>query len=137
MKMFHENAYIQIFAEYMLIVEIVIFVLIGLSWWFADQNKIRNHKSVITYLLLGQTVLTSFMILRFITSEYARQFLIHALFGLFVYLLILYTYLLMTNKMPKPLAIPKKYRKNLMQITAILWATTVLLGMISFMFVPE
>ena len=133
----HEDIYIQIFAEFVLILELVIFVLIGLIWYFADQKQWKNHQKTVEYTLLAQTGLVSIMVVRLITSTYARQFFPHALFGIFVYLLLLYVYLLMRNKVPSSLSLPKRFRKNLMQSVAILWAVTVIFGMLSFMFIPE
>lgn len=135
--MLHEDIYIQIFAEFVLIAELVIFCMIGLIWYFADQKQWQNHQKTVEYTLLAQTVLVTIMSVRLITSTYARQFFLHALFGIFVYLLLLYVYLLMRNKLPQSISVPKRFRKNLMQMVAILWGITVIIGLLSFMFIPE
>ena len=88
-------------------------------------------------MVLTQTIVTTYMIYSFFFTYYGSNFTLHALMGLSVYVLILYTFLLMEKSLPKKIMIPSTYKPLLMRVTSVLWGLSILGGILSLVFIVD
>jgi uncharacterized membrane protein YozB (DUF420 family) len=112
----------NILSDGVLVSQWVIFILLLVDWYIARKRDIINHKRLVISLFVLQTAFNLFMLIRFFSIDLDIIIIFHGLAGLFAYLLIAYTILYMTEKLPEKLRfVPKKRRTLLMKITTIFW----------------
>ena len=109
-------------SDLVLIFQWVIFTVLLIDWYIARKRDIKNHKRIILTLFSIQTVFNLYMLFRATGIQLQGIVLIHSVIGFFAYLLILYTVLYMTKKLPESLRfVPKERRTLLMQLTTVFW----------------
>jgi predicted ferric reductase len=128
----HDSITALLLAELSYILEIILFLLLFASYYFASEKEFKIHRMIVRYMVLIQTLLVIFMALSFLFTSYGHAFVYHAIVGLLVYSLIIYTFLTMEKKIPKQLTIPKYYNSWLMRISSVLWGIAILSGIYSY-----
>lgn len=133
----HDTALELMIAELNYISAVILFLLLFASYYFTQEKKFDYHQKMIRYMVLVQTIITSTMIMSFLFTDYGSNFIIHASVGIIVYLMIVYTFLLMEKRLPEKLMIPKQHRKMLMRITAVSWGFSIVSGLFSLMIIID
>ena len=133
----HDTAEQLFLAEITYIIDVILFLLLFASYYLASEKKFVEHQKVVRYMVLFQTIVNINMVYSYFFSYYGSNFTVHAIIGTFIYLLILYTFFLMENKLPSKLRIPKKYQKQLMAITSVLWGIAIVTGIVSYMLIVD
>ena len=133
----HDSAQQLLLAEVTYIIDVILFLLLFASYYLASEKKFDEHQKVVRYMVLFQTILIFNMLYSYFFSYYGSNFTLHALLGTLIYLMILYTFFLMENKLPSKLRIPKKNQKGLMAITSVLWGIAIISGILSYMFIID
>ena len=132
----HDNLIWQYLAEVNFILEIIMLCLLAVNYYFAISKDFKNHRLIVRYMVLGQTILSGSMLFSLLfQTEYGPKYLPHAIFGTIIYSLIVYTFLLMEKKLPEFLRLPKKHHKVLMQLTNVLWGIAILTGVFSLLII--
>lgn len=127
----------NLFSESILILEWVIFCLLIVNWYFARKRNIKVHMRLIISLFTVETFFNLYMLSKILTFNSAQQvtllMIIHGSLGFFAYLLILYTILFMTEKLPKFLVFfTKDNRIWLMRFTTLVWMFFTISGTIVY-----
>ena len=105
----HDTAQQVFYADIAYWVELFLLILLFVSYYFASERQFKIHKQIIKFMVIVQTFLVIYMKNSLLITYYGKNFIWHAIVGAFTYLSILYTYLLMTGKIPyKQLRVPKK-----------------------------
>lgn len=133
----HDTFLELFFAQIVYIFEVILFFLLFASYYFAIEKKFTYHRKIVRYMVLVQTIVTLYMMYSFFFTYYGSNFILHAAMGIFVYLLILYTFLLMEERIPQNLMIPSQHRQMLMRITSVLWGLTIIGGTLSLFFIVD
>lgn len=133
----HDTALQLMVAQLNYIAAVILFLLLFASYYFTQEKKYDYHQKMIRYMVLVQTIITINMILSFFFTYYGSNFIIHAIMGTLIYLLIIYTFLYMERRLPKSLMIPKKHSKLLMRVTAGLWGVAIVTGLFSLMVIID
>ena len=128
-----DNVYQLLVAEATFSIQVVMFLLLFAGYWLAQEKKIVDHRTLMRYLFWIQTILNVIMVYSFIIIPEDVNFIPHMLISTPLYLLILYTYLVMEKKLPNKIMVPRQHRPMLMRITAVAWGIAILSGLISFM----
>ncbi len=128
-----DTAYQLLVAQATIIFEVTIFLLLFAGYWLAQEKKIVDHRKLMRYLFWSQTILNIIMVYSYIVIPFDVNFIPHIIFATPLYLLILYTYLVMERKLPEKIMVPRKHRPLLMRITAVAWGIAILSGIISYM----
>ena len=133
----HDTATQLLLAETTYGLEVVLFLLLFASYYFTQEKKFVDHQKIMRWMVLIQSIVNINMLYSFFFTSYGSNFVIHAIIGTIVYLIIIYTFLVMEKKLPSFLMIPKQYRKPLMRFTAFLWGIAIISGIISFMVIID
>ena len=133
----HNTALELMIAQINYIAAVILFLLLFASYYFTQEKKFDYHQKMVRYMVLVQTIITFNMLLSFFFTYYGSNFIIHAIMGTVIYLLIVYTFLYMEKRLPKSLMIPKKYSKLLMRVTAVLWGVAIVSGLFSLMVIID
>lgn len=126
----HDTAQQVYFADVAFYIEMFLLLLLFASFYFASERKFKIHRKIIEFMVLVQTFLVFYMMNSLLFTSYGKNFLFwHALVGVITYILIMYTFLLMENKIPyKQLQVSKKYQKTLMRVVMLLWWLSIVYG---------
>ena len=127
----------NIFSESILLLEWVIFCLLIVNWYFARKRNIKVHMRLIISLFTVETIFNLYMLSRILTFNSSQQqnslMIIHGSLGFLAYLLILYTILFMTEKIPQSLVFfTKDNRIWLMRFTTLVWMFFTISGTIVY-----
>ena len=134
----HDTAQQVFYADIAYWVELFLLILLFVSYYFASERQFKIHKQIIKVMVIVQTFLVIYMMNSLLFTYYGKNFIWHAIIGAITYLSIIYTYLLMTGKIPyKQLRVPKKYRRTLMIIVAVLWGLSILYGAFSLITIVD
>lgn len=133
----HDTFLQLLFAQIIYLSEIFLFLMLFASYYFATEKKFDLHQKIVRYMVLTQTIVTTYMFYSFFFTYYGSNFTLHALMGLTVYVLILYTFFLMEHRLPESITIPNSYKPLLMRITSVLWGLSILGGIISLVFIVD
>ena len=129
-----DNFFLPFIAQVIFISQGIMFILLFAGYWLAEEKKTIDHRTLMRYLFWVQTALNIIMVYLFITIPLDINYIPHILIATPLYLLIVYTYLVMEKKLPELLMIPREHQTLLMKITGIAWALAILSGIISFSF---
>ena len=134
----HVTAQQVFFSDVAYWVELFLLILLFASYYFASEREFKVHKQIIKFMVIVQTILVLYMMNSLLFTSYGKNFIWHAIVGAVSYLAIIYTYLLMTGKIPyKQLRVPKKYRRALMIVVAVLWGFSILYGAYSLITIVD
>ena len=134
----HDTAQQVFFADVAYWVELFLLILLFVSYYFASEREFKLHKQIIKFMVIVQTILVVYMMNSLLFTSYGKNFIWHALTGAISYIAIIYTYLLMTGRIPyKQLRVPKKYRRALMIGVAVLWGFSILYGAYSLITIVD
>ena len=123
----------NIFSDSVLVLQWIIFIILLFDWYVAHKRDIKNHKRIILTLFVIQTIFNLYMVLRIFSITIKPLLIIHGTLGFFAYLLILYTILYMTKKLPESLRfVPKEKRIWLMRTTMVVWLFFTISGTIVY-----
>ena len=127
--MMHDTAQEVYFANVAFYIEILLMLLLFVSFYFASEKNFKVHRRINELMVLIQTFLVFYMMNSFLFTSYGKNFIIHVIIGSFTYIMIIYTILLMEGKIPyKQLQVPQRYRKNLMRFVMVLWWWSIFYG---------
>ena len=130
----HDTPQEVLLGEIGYVSEIIMMILLFLSFYFASEKKFKVHQNIMRIMIVIQTILVAYMVNSLLFTSYGKNFILHAIVGTIVYAIILYTFLLMEKKIPyERLILPKKYQKNLMRVAMILWGITIFFGAYSYL----
>ena len=133
----HDTPLQLMLAEVTYIADVILFVLLFASYYLTQIKRFADHQKVMRWMVLIQSIVIINMIYSFFFSYYGSNFIIHAMMGTVIYLIILYTFFYMENKIPKALMIPKKHSSLLMRVTAVLWGIAIISGLFSLMVIID
>ena len=133
----HDTFFQLLFAQIIYLTEIILFLMLFVSYYFATEKNFDFHRKIVQYMVLIQTILTAYMFYSFFFTYYGSNFILHAFMGLTVYVLILYTFLLMEHRLPKSITIPNSYRSLLMRVTSVFWGLSILGGILSLVLIVD
>ena len=133
----HDTALQYMIAQIYYGIEVILFLLLFASYYLTQEKNFDYHRRLIGWMVLLQSILVLNMFYSFFFTYYGGNFIFHAIIGTLVYLLILYTFFYMDNKLPNKLRIPKKYSKSLMRIAAVLWGIAMVSGLISLLVIVD
>ncbi len=119
------------------ILGLAMFLLLFLAYYYASERNFKKHRLMIRVMFLIQSCLILFMIGSFIFSYYGKNFTPHALIGSIIYIIIAYTFFLMEGRIPHDFQIPKKYQKNLMRFSLVLWAFAIFSGVYLYLTIVD
>ena len=113
----------NIISDSILILQWVIFLALLGDWFVARRRDIKTHRRIILTLFTIQTLFNLYMLTRIFTlHKLSLLIIIHGTLGSFAYLLILYTILFMTRKLPESLRFfNKDNRIWLMRSAMVIW----------------
>ena len=113
----------NIISDSILILQWVIFLALLGDWFVARRRDIKTHRRIILTLFTIQTLFNLYMLTRILTiHKLSLLNIIHGTLGSIAYLLILYTILFMTRKLPESLRFfNKDNRIWLMRSAMVIW----------------
>ena len=130
----HDNPQQVFFANICYGLELLLMILLFLSFYYASEKKFKTHQKIIKIMIIIQTILVIYMVNSLLFTSYGKNFIPHAVVGTVVIGLIYYTYFLMQGKITiKLFVLPEKYRKYLMRIVMVLWGLTIFFGAYSYL----
>lgn len=112
----------NIISDSILVLQWVIFLLLIVNYFIAHKRDIKTHQRLVLSLFAVETLFNLYMLSRVFVVKIVPILILHATLGFCAYILIVYTILYMTEKLPESLRfVPNEKRIWLMRTTTVVW----------------